>query len=127
MTDEGFFCLLPTLTVKNGSNGSPSDEERRPGMIELVQGLPTPTCGDAGMSGAAGYSTASGRHSGMTLTDAACGVASTGRNGRLNPQLCEWMQGLPIGWTASAPLETSELRRWFTLTRSALSSITFKP
>jgi hypothetical protein len=32
--------------------------------------LPTPTRSDANSSGAAGYSTASGRHSGTTLTDA---------------------------------------------------------
>ena len=32
--------------------------------------FPTPTAGDAKMSGAAGYSTESGRHSGTTLTDA---------------------------------------------------------
>ena len=35
---------------------------------------PTATAGDAGMSGSAGYSTASGRHAGTTLTDAASGL-----------------------------------------------------
>jgi hypothetical protein len=30
-----------------------------------------------------------------------CAVAQerTGKTGRLNPSRCEWMMGLPIGWT----------------------------
>jgi len=36
----------------------------------MVQEWPTPTWKDHAASGAAGYSTASGRHSGTTLTDA---------------------------------------------------------
>lgn len=121
----------------------------RPGLETLVRQIPTPTCrdwkdgacqdanvptnsllgryvtrlptvADAMASGAAGYSTESGRHSGTTLTDAVCGAASTGRSGILNPRLSEWLQGMPIGWTSSAPLETSDVRQWFTRARSSL-------
>lgn len=86
----------------------------------FVVRLPSPTAGDAKASGASGYSTDSGRHSGTTLTDAVLGAASAGRSGRLNPLLSEWMQGLPIGWSGCEPLETSALRRWSTLAHSSL-------
>ena len=32
--------------------------------------------------------------------------------GQLNPDWVEWLMGWPIGWTASAPLETGRFRRW---------------
>ena len=44
----------------------------RPSLERLVT-WPSPTAQDAKASGAAGYSTASGRHPGTTLTDAAVG------------------------------------------------------
>jgi len=31
---------------------------------------------------------------------------------RLNPDFCDWLMGLPPGWTASAPLETESFRSW---------------
>ena len=43
----------------------------RPSLQTLAASWPTPTATDAKGSGSAGYSTASGRHSGVTLTDAA--------------------------------------------------------
>lgn len=82
------------------------------GARPLVRSLPTPTAGDARTSGAAGYSTVSGRHSGTTLTDFATGAASEGRAGRLNPRFSEWMMGLPIGWTSFARSATPSFRRW---------------
>ena len=82
-------------------------------LARIVENLPTPTASDAKRSGAAGYSTASGRHSGTTLTDAVLGAASAGRRGQLNPQLCEWMLGFPIGWTASAPSEMEWVHWWW--------------
>lgn len=85
-----------------------------------VTRLPSPTAGDAKGSGAAGYSTESGRHSGMTLTDAVTGAASEGRSGILSPRLSEWLQGLPDGWTDFEPLETSALRQWYTRAHSSL-------
>lgn len=48
--------ILVPITVENACGSSPM--------------LPTPTAGDAKASGSAGYSTSSGRHSGVTLTDA---------------------------------------------------------
>lgn len=53
-------CSVQTIsvpiTIENACGSSPM--------------LPTPTAGDAKASGSAGYSTSSGRHSGVTLTDA---------------------------------------------------------
>lgn len=114
---------LPTLKSSDGDKGGPN--QRGSGgdltMNSVVARLPACTASDVAASGAAGYSTSSGRHSGTTMTDAVCGAASGPRNGYLNPLLCEWEQGLPIGWTGSEPLETSALLRWLTLTLSALS------
>jgi hypothetical protein len=84
---------------------------------------PTPTAGDSKDSGAALYSTESGRHSGTTLTDAVRGKWATptardakgpgpthtkgGRDlatdvgtGKLNPEFVECLMGLPVGWTS---------------------------
>lgn len=68
---------------------------------------PTATATDAKASGAAGYSTASGRHSGTTLTDATCGPrgrGSSSTNGksraRLNATWVEQLLGFPAGWTS---------------------------
>jgi len=72
--------------------------------VNMVRMYPTPTVGDAKASGASGYSTDSGRHSGITLTDAICGEAASGRSGKLNPSWVEWLMGWPIGWTDYEPL-----------------------
>jgi hypothetical protein len=110
------FSSLPTPTASlYGSNcggAAGRTGPPRPSLAGCFNLLPTPTAGDAKASGAAGYSTASGRHSGTTLTDVASGAASAGRRGRLNPLLCEWMMGLPIGWTDCEPLEMLSLPRW---------------
>lgn len=69
---------------------------------------PTSTAGDSKSSGAAGYSTESGRHSGVTLTDAAR-LFALGRKGlgveslrgcglSLNPGFVEWLMDFPSGW-----------------------------
>jgi hypothetical protein len=85
---------------------------------------PTPTATDAKASGSAGYSTASGRHAGVTLTDAAvrkwatpnardekgpstraerhagaCLPGQVGNGGKLNPAWVESLMGFPPGWT----------------------------
>ena len=75
---------------------------------------PTATATDAKASGAAGYSTASGRHSGTTLTDATArmpgphseGITTAGESGsrpaiplRLSPDFVELLMGFPAGWT----------------------------
>lgn len=85
--------------------------KKRPSLEQLVMSEPTPTAQDSRASGAAGYSTASGRHSGTTLTDAVCGAASAGRNGRLNPLYVEWSMGWPQGWI-SCECSVTELSLW---------------
>lgn len=73
---------------------------------------PTAVAGDAKSCGAAAYSTASGRHSGTTLTDATrkwnsgrqdpnqTGAESPNTSGlRLNPRFVEWLMGFPDEWT----------------------------
>jgi len=64
-----------TPTARDWKSGQASDatHERnaRPLNEQTVKLWPTATATDAKASGAAGYSTASGRHSGATLTDAA--------------------------------------------------------
>lgn len=79
---------------------------------------PTPVAGDAKSCGAAGYSTASGRHAGVTLTDAARiwagprDLEATGPGSpitstlRLNPRFVEALMGFRAGWTACASLGT---------------------
>jgi hypothetical protein len=94
-----------------------------------------PTATDAKASGAAGYSTDSGRHSGTTLTDAANGLwatptardekGPTSRNRQggkaipnqlgitnrtsLNPEWVECLMGFGPGWTLLAPEAISAL------------------
>ncbi|HXR93734.1 MAG TPA: hypothetical protein VN750_26010 [Steroidobacteraceae bacterium] len=87
-----------------GSKGKP--------LPRVIISLPTPTAADYKASGAAGYSTQSGRHSGTTLTDAVTGAASAGRTGKLNPRLSEWMMGFPAGWMSCAPLAIQSFQTW---------------
>lgn len=116
-TDGVCFSSLPTPSAQSyGSNRGGAAGRVGPvrqSLEYLVRALPTPTAGDAKASGASGYSTASGRHSGTTLTDAVCGAASAGRHGKLNPRLSEWMMGLPIGLTAFDALATESYRSWW--------------
>lgn len=105
------LSLLPTpIASQRGSRGKTSEGGEV--LDAVIRLLPTPTASDYKASGAAGYSTQSGRHSGITLTDAILGAASAGRIGKLNPRLSEWMQGFPAGWTSSAPLATQSLQIW---------------
>ena len=105
------------------------------------QGWPTPTAGDAKSSGAAGYSTASGRHSGTTLTDAASGARgplaqTTTTDGattstpegrpQLSANFVEALMGFPPGWSiatiGSGPSET-QFRQYVQRWRSELSQL----
>lgn len=117
--DPVSLSLLPTPTARDwkdtpGMATARGDREqgRLDQLPRVIHQLPTPTASDAKSSGAAGYSTASGRHSGTTLTDAVLGAASAGRIGKLNPRLSEWMQGFPSGWISSAPLEMRLFQTW---------------
>lgn len=116
---NGILSVLPTLAPITAANASSSS-----------RGLwPTPTSGDAKASGAAGYPTVSGRHSGTTLTDATvrgwltprahdgrggAGRAATTEGGpdlrttavgRLNPAWVESLMGFPPGWTDGPPVQ----------------------
>ena len=63
-----------TWTTPQASDLGRNTRYKQGGTALSVQARwPTPTSGDANSSGAAGYSTASGRHSGTTLTDATSG------------------------------------------------------
>lgn len=117
--DPVSLSLLPTPTARDwkdtpGMDTARGDREhgRLDQLPRVIHQLPTPTASDAKTSGAAGYSTASGRHSGTTLSDAVLGAASAGRTGKLNPRLSEWMQGFPSGWISSAPLEMQSFQTW---------------
>jgi hypothetical protein len=76
-------------------------DQVRPSLATMARkGLwPTPTGGDAKASGSAGYSTASGRHTGATLTDATVRADPSPEGGSLNPVFVEWLMGYPLGWT----------------------------
>jgi len=74
-------------------------------QLESASARPTPTATDAKASGAAGYSTASGRHSGTTLTDATVGPrgpesrSTTGKSrARLNHRWVAQLMGFPSDW-----------------------------
>lgn len=102
-------------SMRNGACFARQPLEHRTGAKDSSwsrgDGWPTPTAGDAGGSGAAGYSTESGRHSGTTLTDAVVGprgrrdlaTPPAGSDGSpravLNPQFVETLMGYPVGWT----------------------------
>lgn len=61
-------------TPRATDNRGPGESAKRdggPSLTTVAHNWPTPTATDAKASGAAGYSTDSGRHSGTTLTDAA--------------------------------------------------------
>lgn len=110
------LALLPTPSAcsygTNRGGAAGRTGAARPSLETLARTLPTPTASDSRGSGAAGYSTSSGRHSGTTLSDAICGAASAGRSGRLNPRFVEWMMGLPIGWTDCTASVTESFRKW---------------
>lgn len=125
-TGSGLTPAIAALPAPVTSDGERENETYGGGnetLLGALASLPSPTSQDSIGSGAAGYSTESGRHSGTTLTDAVCGAVSAGRRGRLNPLLSEWIQGLPVGWSDCAPLETSELRRWLERQRSTYSRV----
>ena len=68
----------PDAEVSTRSNRSLSPRAAvRPNLAALAKMWPTPTATDAKASGASGYSTLSGRHSGTTLTDAAVRLWAT--------------------------------------------------
>ena len=98
------------------SGGRPISEP----LAQAIRTWPTATATDANASGAERYTTDSGRHAGVTLTDATRPTATatatdhkgTSKEGqrrgqlgdqipghRLNPDWVETLMGFPVGWT----------------------------
>lgn len=99
----------PTPAARDWKDTGPTQGARKsPNLGTTVlqaSAWPTPTATDAKASGAAGYSTASGRHSGTTLTDATVGPrgpalrSTTGKNrARLNHRWVAQLMGFPSDW-----------------------------
>jgi len=118
----------PTPSATLGSNGGLVTEAKgREGgtLIEAISARtnwPTPTGKDSENSGAQGYSTASGRHSGTTLTDAAVGPRGGGqenpnRGFSLSPEWDEWLMNWPPGLTKLEPLGKEVFDAWLQLQR----------
>ena len=79
-------------------------------LEEAVVLWPTPTS-SLGTKG--GRITANKARKGGTLIEAiSARMTDCERNGQLNPDWTEWLMGFPIGFTASAPLETPKFRQW---------------
>jgi hypothetical protein len=83
-----------------------------------VKRWPTPVVMDSIGAGAAAYSTESGRHAGVTLSDAACrgllapvtpqdGPRTSHTSLALNPRFVEALMGWPEGWSACASSGTA--------------------
>lgn len=110
---------LPKWGAMSGGECSPLEDWELLTSGSGCSSWPTPTVGDSKRSGAAGYSTESGRHSGITLTDQADRLAPKTLGdgcppsfGQLNPLFVEALMGLPLGWTASEPLATQSIQTW---------------
>ncbi len=88
--------LLPTLTT-NPHHSSGNHGGERKSLATTVRRLPTLTV--RGNHNRAGLSAKSGD-----------GLATRIGSGPLNPTWCEWLLGLPDGWTESEPSETASCR-----------------
>lgn len=110
---HGFLFSRPDLeTSKDGDMSLSDGQSSRPLW-------PTATVGDSKQSGAAGYSTESGRHSGTTLTDT---VKTTGKK-KLNPLFVTWLQGLPPDWLSPERINSEGLETWLCQQRVLLRSL----
>ena len=106
---------------------------------------PTPTSTDQKGSGAAGYSTESGRHSGTTLTDAvrfhSHPVPVIEKHGeplsptrrilrrRLNQMFVCWLMGWPTWWTYPEPISfaAAAMASWRSRLRSLCDAYCGEP
>jgi hypothetical protein len=114
-------------TMRSGTCSERPTWARRTGESD-GSAWPTPTAADSSSSGAAGYSTESGRHSGTTLTDAVRAWFGRHRSveeapaAHINPRFVEALMGVPGGWV-SATCSAVEWSRWWRLMRSELSRL----
>ena len=100
--------LLPTLTVCGNYNAKGASKKAGDGLATaLAKRLPTLLASDSTKPRRGAGSIKNG--GGKKLTDA---VDPAALGGPLNPDWCEWFMGFPIGWTASAPLETHRFHEW---------------
>lgn len=102
--------LWPTALASPNANRSRSMRGRQGETLSAMAQWATATATDAKRSGAAGYSTESGRHSGTTLTDQAVrghghpppetptDGETTSQPADLNQQFVETLMGFPPGW-----------------------------
>lgn len=121
-TEERESSSWATPTAKCAEDSQTHRSGARSAELLLTgQAKMWPTATDAKASGAAGYSTESGRHSGVTLTDAACrgllapqtpkvGVSTSTAGLVLNPRFVEALMGWPPGWTRFDSWETAPSR-----------------
>lgn len=106
---------LPTLLASDAAKGGPNAVHGS-GTMSLtaaVARLPTLTARDyrSERRSAEGFSKRAAERRGHTLP-ATLDHEAGGQGGPLNPDWCEWFMGFPIGWTASAPLETHKFHEW---------------
>jgi len=121
---------LPNMVLKHWPTPCSADADRasgqfargNPTLTGAIRGLwPTPTAQDADASGAAAYSTESGRHTGTTLTDATVranspptdslpGPARSKDGMVLSPRFVEALMGMPDGWVVDTPYASSGTR-----------------
>jgi hypothetical protein len=111
------------------AKGATAKGKRQVGLESQTKHWPTPTSTDQKSSGAANYSTESGRHSGTTLTDAcryfhpdpptttngepSSSTPPTSRQ-RLNPAFVCWLMGNLWWWTRAEPISFGalEMESW---------------
>lgn len=91
--------LLPTLRATDGERGGRGD------LLAIIRGKPNKHCRMPTL-------TVSGNYNRKGVSPTSGDGLATVLGGPLNPDWCEWFMGWPIGWTASAPLETGRFRQW---------------
>jgi len=79
-------------------------------LEEAVVLWPTPQANDSKDTGRFGTKSHANHIKRRSLLAAA--VKRPDDGGQLNPDWTEWLMGFPIGFTASAPLETPKFQRW---------------
>jgi hypothetical protein len=103
ITSASASGLLPTLTICGNYNRPGASATSGMGLHTALKLLPTLCARDFRYPGRSRMERTGGKQ-GEVLPQAV--------GGPLNPDWCEWFMGFPIGWTASAALETHRFREW---------------